>query len=349
MGECGHDARDAGRAASFCLARVDIQESPERSFYRMPPAPQAHSSADLVEVNGLVKRYDGVAALDGVDLHIRAGEIVGLLGRNGAGKTTLLECVLGLRTPDAGTVRIQKTDANRGEAVRVGAQLQTAGLQDHLTPREALMLFAGFYEQPAKPDALLRRFGLEEKANAKFATLSTGQKQRLFLALALVNRPQVLVLDEPTAGLDPVSRRDLHTLILEARAEGCAVLLSTHYGEEAETLCDRVAILDQGRILKMDTPSALRGPVGTVVTIASAPAPAVEIFQGLPEVAGVEPQPGGCVVRTSDPVPVLAAVTRWAEARGAQVTDVRVRPRSLEDIVVELTGRPWETGTGEGV
>ncbi len=299
-----------------------------------------------MDAAGLVKRYQGAVALDGIDLQVRAGEIVGLLGRNGAGKTTLLECLLGLRTLDHGSVRIQNIDAGQNPAAaraRVGAQLQGATLQDDLTPAEALALFASFYPQPADPSELLRRFALEEKSHARFGTLSAGQRQRLFLALAFVNRPVLLVLDEPTTGLDVASRRELHRQILAARDEGCAVLLSTHYGEEAAALCDRVAILDRGRILKVDTPAALRSGAGrTTVRIVARPMPDPGWFRALAGVSSVARSGPECVLETAQAAPVVAAVTRWIEAAGGELIDLRVQPPSLEDLVVELTGQPWE-------
>ena len=217
---------------------------------------------DDIAVSDLFKNYGNVAALAGVSLNVAAGEIFGLLGRNGAGKTTAIECIIGLRRPDRGAIRIAGIEALKspGQAKSlIGVQLQSTALQDKITPREALRLFAGFYPQSESIDALLEKFSLGEKADAHFETLSDGQKQRLALALAVVHRPRVVFLDEPTAGLDVQSRRQLHELIRQLRADGRTVLLSTHLIEEAEQLCDRVAIIDRGKIVACDTPGRLRG------------------------------------------------------------------------------------------
>lgn len=217
-------------------------------------------SRPLVRITGLTKRYPAVVAVHGGALAVPTGTIYGLLGPNGAGKTTLLECLLGLRTPDEGEIWIGDINARTDPVAArrlVGAQLQAATMQDTITPREALSLFASFYPRGADSGELLARFGLDEKADARFATLSGGQRQRLFLALALAGNPSVLILDEPTVGLDPTAKRELHGLILQARGECRTVLLSTHDLEEAHGLCDKVAIMDQGRIVADDSPSAL--------------------------------------------------------------------------------------------
>jgi ABC-2 type transport system ATP-binding protein len=221
-------------------------------------------SAPLL-VHDLWKSYGGNAAVRGLGFDVRAGEIFGLLGVNGAGKTTTVECVLGLREPDRGTIEVCGIDARREprEAKRqLGAALQGTGLPDKITPREALALFGALYpgSRAMPPDAataLLARFGLTEKADAFFETLSGGQRQKLALALAFVHRPQVLLLDEPTAGLDAHARRDLHGEIARLKADGCAILLTTHDLDEAARLCDRVAILHCGAIVATGAPREL--------------------------------------------------------------------------------------------
>ena len=197
----------------------------------------------------LKKRYDGVEAARGVSFEIRDGEIFGLIGPNGAGKTTTVECVIGLREPDEGAIEVCGIDARRRPREvkeKIGASLQTTALQDKITPREALALFGAFYRHKAEPAALLERFALLDKADAPFDTLSGGQRQRLALALAFVNKPELVFLDEPTAGLDPQSRRELHGEIAKMKHDGHTVLLTTHYLNEAEALCDRIAIIDRG-------------------------------------------------------------------------------------------------------
>jgi ABC-2 type transport system ATP-binding protein len=214
----------------------------------------------MIAVHGLSHRYGGVQAVNGVSFAVAAGEIFGLLGPNGAGKTTTLEGILGLITPDDGRIEIcgmdVRSDARTARA-RIGAVLQATGLQDKITPREALDLFGAFHTAPLKSDVLLARFGLMEKTDAAFETLSGGQKQRLALALAFVGDPQILLLDEPTAGLDPQMRREVQDHIRTMKDTGRAVLLASHDMEEAERLCDRVAVIAGGRIVATGAPREL--------------------------------------------------------------------------------------------
>ena len=216
-------------------------------------------------VSGLSRRYGAVQAADGISFEIAAGEVFGLLGPNGAGKTTTIECVLGLVRPDAGGVQVCGIDAlaqPQAARAKMGAVLQATGLPDKITPREALDVFGVFYPVPLKTDALLDRFGLREKQGAAYDTLSGGQKQRLALALAYVGDPQLLVLDEPAAGLDVQMRRELHDHIREMKVAGRAVLLTTHDMDEAAQLCDRIAVIATGRIVAMGTPTDLIGGSG---------------------------------------------------------------------------------------
>ena len=218
-----------------------------------------------VVVHDLRKQYNGIAAVDGVSFEVEAGEIFGLLGPNGAGKTTTVECLIGLREPDAGRLEVCGIDARqRPRAVKekIGAALQTTSLQDKITPREALTLYGGFYATRSAPEPLLERFALIDKADAPFDTLSGGQRQRLALALAFVNFPEVVFLDEPTTGLDPQARRDLHGDIARMRADGHTVLLTTHNLDEAEQLCDRIAIVDHGRVIAAGIAGRADGPIG---------------------------------------------------------------------------------------
>jgi ABC-2 type transport system ATP-binding protein len=221
-----------------------------------------------IAVQGLSRRHGAVQAADCINFNVAAGEVFGLLGPNGAGKTTSIECLLGLVRPDAGSIRICDIDARTQPRVvraKIGAVLQATGLQDKITPREALDAFAAFYPNPLETDMLLDRFGLREKQSAVYETLSGGLKQRLALALAFVGDPQVLVLDEPTAGLDPQMRREVHSHIREMKAAGRAVLLATHDMDEAEALCDRIAVIAGGRIVATGTPAELiAGSGGTL-------------------------------------------------------------------------------------
>ena len=216
-----------------------------------------------IAVENLSRRYGAVQAVDGISFDVAAGEIFGLLGPNGAGKTTILECVLGLIQPDAGRIAVCGMAAGTRQARgKIGAVLQATGLQDKITPREALELFATFYTAPTESQALLDRFGLAEKADAAYDSLSGGQKQRLALALAFMGDPQVLVLDEPSTGLDPQIRRQVQDHIRDMKADNRAVLLSTHDIEEAARLCDRVAVIAQGRIVASGAPADLLAETG---------------------------------------------------------------------------------------
>jgi len=215
-----------------------------------------------VDVRHLSKRYGHTEALNEVSLQIDSGEIFGLLGPNGAGKTTLLECLSGLRQPDSGEITLGGADALRQperSKSQIGVLLQQNALQAAITPREALTLFGAFYPERVAPLALLQRFALIDKADAPFETLSAGQRQRLALALAFVNRPRLVLLDEPTSTLDPHARLALHAEIRRLKQDGVTVLLSTHDLDEAEKLCDRIAVIDHGRIIGSGTPSELIG------------------------------------------------------------------------------------------
>jgi len=317
-----------------------------------PVANVAASSIDAaVSVAGLWKRYGATEAVRGISFEVAPGEIFGLLGPNGAGKTTTLECILGLRLPDSGSIRINGLDIKASRAKRlIGAQLQAAALQDKITPRQALELFGSFYPQSFGAEELLLRFDIESKADAAFATLSGGQKQRLFLALAVINRPAVLVLDEPGAGLDPQARRTIHSLIREVAAEGRTVLLSTHDLEEAHRLCGRLGIMDSGRLVAVASPAELieRSQATTRVTVRTAPPLASSAVGTLPEVTGARFDESGWVLETRAAHHVLADLVRRVDEAGAQLLDLELRRPSLEDVFIELTGRPWPVDDARG-
>ena len=296
-----------------------------------------------LSVRDLRKRYNGVEAVRGISFEVQDQEIFGLLGPNGAGKTTTLECVIGLRDPDGGDVEVCGVDARRQPRdvkQKIGAALQTTALQDKITPREALALFGSFYQRRAEPDELLERFALREKGDATFDTLSDGQRQRLALALAFVNRPELVFLDEPTAGLDPQSRRELHAEIARTKREGYTVLLTTHYIDEAEQLCDRVAIIDHGRIVAMGTPQELMAGSRaaqsvSVVTTQPLERARLERLAGVQELAceGVRAR-----FKTSTVGPTVAELMRLLEGSGTELVELLVRKASLEDVFIELTG-----------
>jgi ABC-2 type transport system ATP-binding protein len=304
-------------------------------------------TAKLV-VENLRKRYGAVEAARGVSFQVEDGEIFGLIGPNGAGKTTTVECVLGLREPDDGRIEVCGLDARRQprEAKqRMGAALQTTALQDKITPREALRLFGALYRHADPPGPLLERFALADKADAAFDTLSGGQRQRLALALAFVNRPDVVLLDEPTAGLDPQARRDLHDTILGMKRDGHTVLLTTHQLAEAETLCDRIAIIDRGTVIAADTPRAIIGrsqALPSIHLVTAAPVDPADLAR-LPDVRDVEGQ--GCDLRvyTTHAPRTLAALSARLETIGVEIVELHLRKATLEDVFLELTGRGHET------
>jgi ABC-2 type transport system ATP-binding protein len=297
-------------------------------------------------VRDLTKRYGLVAALNGVSFDTATGEIFGLLGPNGAGKTTAIECILGLRRPDSGAITVGGVDAlAHPEKTRLslGVQLQGAALQDKISPRQALGLFASFYPESADVDGLLERFGLGDKAEADFDTLSGGQQQRLFLALAFVNNPRVVVLDEPTAGLDPHARRELHRVIVAMRDSGRTILLSTHHLEEAQQLCDRIAIVDSGRIVAIGTPAELVGRSRRPARVSIQTIRPLTAAQAgeLAEVVSVRPQGDGWMLNTNHVTRTIVAVTRLIERDGNELVDLQIHRPSLEDVFLELTGKAW--------
>ena len=295
-----------------------------------------------VHVTGLRKRYGTNEALRGVDFTLQAGEIFGLLGPNGAGKTTTLECVLGLRELDAGTVEICGLDARRfpREVKRkIGVALQATALQDTITPREALDLFGAFYPDPESTLRLLERFDLVAKADAAFETLSGGQRQRLALALAFVHRPEVVILDEPSTGLDPQARHELHAEIRRMKREGYTVLLSTHQLDEAAALCDRVAIIDQGRIVATGTPHELVATAASGQAVrftASQPIDPLALAR-LPGLRALRCEGLSVHFETDEAAPVLTALMALLAAQGAALWELEVKRSSLEDVFLKLT------------
>ena len=300
--------------------------------------------AGKILVQNLVKRYGTVEALRGVSFEVPEGRIFGLLGPNGAGKTTTLECVIGLRQPDGGSIQVCGIDAlARPDEVkqRLGAQLQATALQDKITPREALHLFASFYQKPANVDSLIERFSLGEKADSTFDTLSGGQRQRLALALAFVNQPEVLFLDEPTTGLDPQSRRELHAAILRMREDGHTVLLTTHYIEEAQRLCDGLAIIDHGRIIATGSPAELIEKSNALpqLTVRTARPLDPQELRGLPAVEDVATADGeGLRLRSRSVSRAVIEVVNLLESQNNELLDIQIHRPSLEDVFIELTG-----------
>jgi len=296
----------------------------------------------VITVKNLRKTYGAKVAVDDVSFEVRRGEIFGILGPNGAGKTTSVECLTGLRAADDGEIRVLGLDpAHDGGALRerVGVQLQEGELHPKIRVREALELFASFYPDPADGVALATRLGLAEKLDAQYRHLSGGQKQRLAVALALIGKPEIAVLDELTTGLDPQARREVWELVESVREEGVTIVLVTHFMDEAERLCDRIAVIDAGRVVATDTPAGLavgarRGQVMRFRTDGDG-ARVTALLEGLDSVEEARVDRGEIVVRGREDV-VVDVVLALAEA-GVRPVDVEVARTSLEDAFVQLT------------
>ncbi|MEU0250003.1 ABC transporter ATP-binding protein [Streptomyces sp. NPDC006235] len=294
----------------------------------------------VIEVTDLRKAYAGRPAVDGVSFAVEEGEIFGILGPNGAGKTTTVECVEGLRVPDSGRVRVTGLDpVTEHEATRrvLGAQLQESELQAKLTVREALELYSAFYPSPLDWRPLAERLGLTDRLTTRFAKLSGGQKQRLFIALALVGNPRAVVLDELTTGLDPRARRDTWELIEDIRANGVTVLLVTHFMEEAQRLCDRIAVIDKGRVAALDTPAGLiRRSAGSTVISFTPSAPLDDRdLNALPALASVAHKDGRVTLSGTDET-VNAVISLLARTR-VTAHQLRVTDATLDDAFLDLT------------
>ncbi len=296
----------------------------------------------VIEVEHLTKSYGSAKAVDDISFRVEAGEIFGILGPNGAGKTTTVECIEGLRTHDKGFVRVLGLDphADHRELTQLlGVQLQESALPDKLFVGEALDLYSSFYENPADWRALATTLGLDTKLGTMFKNLSGGQQQRLSIALALVGNPRVAVLDELTTGLDPHARRDTWDLISAVRDSGVTVVLVTHFMEEAEHLCDRVALVDQGRIVALDTPAGLAESIqaGMTMRFVVPGTFAESLLRALPDVSSVTRR--GDTLTVTGNGNVLAAVSAELAHRNVAPRQLRVEQASLEDAFLALTGR----------
>lgn len=296
----------------------------------------------VIEIDGLQKRYGENVAVADVSFTVERNEIFGILGPNGAGKTTTVECLEGLTKYDAGTIRVLGLDPHRDRAqVRrvLGAQLQQSDLPAKLRVREALKLYASFYEDPADIDGLLADLGLKEKRNSPFDSLSGGQAQRLSIALALVGKPEIAVLDELTTGLDPQARRDTWTLIEQVRDSGVTIVLVTHFMEEAERLCDRIAVIDSGRVAAIDTPRGLVARVSGGHQLLFTPPDQFDqrILEGLPGVDGVTIE--GSTVVVSGAGDLMPTVHTALTDHGIAASGMHTRQATLDDAFTLLTGR----------
>jgi ABC-2 type transport system ATP-binding protein len=293
-----------------------------------------------IEVRGLVKRYGDVVAVDGLDLDVRRGETLALLGPNGAGKTTTVECCEGYRRPDAGTVRVLGHDPVREPRAlrhRVGLMLQEGGVYPMAHPDEVLDLFSRFYADPLEPHELLERVGLADATRTRFRDLSGGQKQRLSLALALVGRPEVVFLDEPTAGLDPAARRTTWQHLRDLREAGVTVVLTTHLLDEAEELADRVAIVDRGRLVALGTPGELTHGAHPELIFTADAVIDTTALAGVLGAEVVEQRSGRYVVHTEATPTLIAELAAWLAARDVTVGEIQARKRSLEDVFLRIT------------
>src|SRR5664279_4006482 len=299
-----------------------------------------------IEVAGLKKNYGPLQAVKGIDFEVCAGEVFGLLGPNGAGKTTTVEILEGLRTRSGGQVSVLGCDPEiqtRQLKDRVGVCLQSTNLQEKLKVCEAMELFAAFYTRTVDGDQLLKRLQLWEKRDSPYGKLSGGQKQRLALALAQLNDPQVLFLDEPSAGLDPQARLEIHELVQNLRREQRTILLTTHYIEEAEKLCDRVAIVDEGRIVAMGTPREIqdRTLAHSVIEIeCSQPVAAGDLpaWRNAEKVSLDEQRTKIAVVSTR-PARTIVDMVKWLDETGNEMADIHIKRPSLEEAFIELTGK----------
>jgi ABC-2 type transport system ATP-binding protein len=301
------------------------------------------SRSPVIRVSNVRKAYKSTLAVDDVSFDVYDGEIFGLIGPNGAGKTTTMECVEGIRTPDRGKISVLGLDPFRDIYKlqdRVGVQLQEAQLQKRILVKEAVSLWAALYRRKRSDgDRLLEQLGLAEKRNSRFLTLSGGQKQRLFIVLALINDPEVVFLDELTTGLDPQSRRAIWELVRGIRERGKTVFLTTHLMEEAERLCDRVAIIEHGRIIDMDAPETLirRHCPERSVVLATDDATAAERFRTIPHVNDVTPHNGRITIRGDGEDLVTEVITCLSENR-IHVTEFRTILPNLEDVFLKVTG-----------
>jgi ABC-2 type transport system ATP-binding protein len=296
-----------------------------------------------IVVENLSKRYGTTTVVDRLSFSVQRGEIFALLGPNGAGKTTTIETLEGYRRPDFGSVRVLGLDPIRDAHIlkpRIGVMLQQDGLYPGLAAREVVQLFAGYFRQPQQPDALLERVGLRDKAQTRYRRLSGGEKRRLALAVTLVGNPSLLFLDEPTTGMDPQARLATWEIIRDLKRGGATILLTTHLMDEAERLADRVAIIDHGRLIALDTPGNLTGTQNaTVVRFVAQPGLDCAQLAALPSAKGAEEiRPGSYLIETDNAPALVAELAVWLRDAQIPLTELRVGHGSLEELFLRLTG-----------
>lgn len=303
------------------------------------------SETSAISVEGLRKQYGNFEAVKGIDFEVRTGEVFGLLGPNGAGKTTTVEILEGIRQRTSGNVEVLGFDPDKQKQQlkdRIGVCLQATNLPDKIRVSEALDVFGALYSRMLDPNDLLKRLQLWEKRDAFYSTLSGGQKQRLAIALGLINDPSLLFLDEPTTGLDPQVRLEIHGLIEQMRSENRTILMTTHYIEEAERLCDRVAIVDSGKVIAIGTPKELKDRSAGKSTIEITCEQALDVpIPVWPEAIStkVSDNKRHVTVASSHPARTLVEIVKWVDANGFELTDVQLSRPSLEDVFIELTGK----------
>ncbi len=316
-------------------------------MHRHPYSGSADEQRGAVSLRGLVKRYNGVVAVDSLDLEIGTGECFGLLGPNGAGKTTTIEILIGLQEPTAGRVVVLGRSwggDDRALRSRIGVSLQETRFPERLTVSEVVTLFGSFYPESRDIPSVIREVGLAEKAGSWTSRLSGGQRQRLALACALVGNPELLVLDEPTTGLDPQARLQFGDSILSYKKRGCTIVVSTHYMEEAQRLCDRVAIIDRGKAIAIGSPGALIASLdGNLVIEVAMAAGDVEddAVRGLPGVFSARRENGAILVSVREAHVTVPALLDLVRSRSASLAHLTLRQATLTDVYVALTGRQY--------
>ena len=301
---------------------------------------------DVVQVDGLVKKYSHLTAVDGISFAVHRGETFGIVGPNGAGKTTTLEIIEGLQTATQGRVQVLGMDISAATADTkelIGVQLQSSAYYDYLTLTEILGLFGSFYRTRIPPKDLLEMVALQDKANTRVKNLSGGQKQRFMVAASLVNNPELVILDEPTTGLDPTARRSLWKLIGQISSRGTTIILTTHYMEEAQSLCKRVAIMDQGKIVALDTVQNLIRSLRNAYYVALTTSKSLQLPQAESDLWNAKREDNYSLeLRIQDPPRALPTLIQLAADQGVTIQHLEVVPASLEDVFVELTGRRLE-------